>query len=247
MHEPTSQGGAGTEHDAWREVGQQIEQLGRSLARAIEASWQSEETQRHLRAAEAGLRAMADELGEAIRDAVPKAEAEELKQQAERAARATRAAGRQAMEDMRPQLLTALRTVSIEIQRLIDRLEGTAGGRPAMGALDGGAAADVAEVVDTGVLDAADAVGSAAAAMDVATPLGAPAPQEAVDAAAPVAAIDAEKVDAAQAEAAAEAVDAVSLKHQGMTSTSAEAAADTAQSPTPAPEAKRRHWWQRGR
>jgi len=50
-------------------------------------------------------------------------EAQKIKQEAARAAQSAKAAGEQTVQEVRPQLISALRTLNDEMQRLIDKLE----------------------------------------------------------------------------------------------------------------------------
>lgn len=213
--------------DAWREVGEQFEELGRTLARAVKASWGSEEAQRRLRGMQTGLQAMVEDIGEAIREAVPRPQADELKQQAERAMEATRAASHQAVEDVRPHLLAALRAVNGEVQTLIERLEQAEPGTKAAVKIEvagpqSGAAPVESETVP---VERAEAVGD---------PPEVPEPQ------------------AAEAEPVAEPVPS-EAEELMMPPEPAGAPADEPMPPPPAdepqPEAevRRRHWWRFGR
>lgn len=109
--------------DAWREVGEQLEALGKSLARAMRVTWESTESQRRLRELRRGVQTLVDDVGEAVREGVPRADADEVRYRAQEAARATKQAGQQAVEDVRPHLLAALQQVNFELGELIERLE----------------------------------------------------------------------------------------------------------------------------
>lgn len=109
--------------DAWQEVGEQFRLLGQSLAQAIRATWHSDETQARLRSVRAGVEEMADEIGDAVKEAIAVPEAEEVRQRVRRAAESTVTAGQQALDEARPHLLTALRQINAELQCLIERME----------------------------------------------------------------------------------------------------------------------------
>lgn len=57
--------------DAWSEVGEQLEALGKSLARAMRVTWENVESQRRLREVRRGVQAIVDDVGEAVREGVP--------------------------------------------------------------------------------------------------------------------------------------------------------------------------------
>jgi phage-related tail fiber protein len=108
---------------AWEEVGRQFEQLGTSLAAAFSALWQSAETQPHLESVRDGLQSLADEVSEAVTKTASGPEGQRVKAEARKAAESARFATEKAVEDARPQIVSALRQVNAELQKLIDRME----------------------------------------------------------------------------------------------------------------------------
>jgi uncharacterized membrane protein YccC len=124
--EQTDKEGSATQRsadDAWREVGREFEALGESLSRAVRAAWRNEETQRHVRSMQDGLEKMADEVDRAVKDASESERAKRLREEAEKAADSLRRAGEETWREARPQLLTALRRLNDQLQRLIEDLE----------------------------------------------------------------------------------------------------------------------------
>ena len=109
--------------DAWREVGQQFKALGQSLASAFRAAWESEESRQHVQQLQAGLEAMANEVGQAAKDMAASAEGQKVKGEVEKAAESARLAGEKALQDAQPHLLAALNRVNAELQQMINRLE----------------------------------------------------------------------------------------------------------------------------
>src|SRR5512136_2951909 len=97
---------------AWEEVGQQFQELGVSLAAALNALWASEETQQHLESFKAGLKSLADEVSVAVN-----------KVEAKKAAESAKYATSKAFEEARPQITDALKQVNAELQKLIEQLE----------------------------------------------------------------------------------------------------------------------------
>ena len=109
--------------DSWKEVGKQFATLGKSVGEAIQAMWSSEQTQRQVKEVKAGLETMASEVNTAINKVTSTPEAQKIKGEAVKAAQSAKAAGEQTVQEVRPQLLSALRTLNDEMQKLIDRLE----------------------------------------------------------------------------------------------------------------------------
>jgi len=109
--------------EAWREVGREFEALGESLSRAVRAAWESEETQQHVRSMQDGLEKMVGEVDRAVREARESPEGRKLQAEAERTADSLRQAGEQTWQEARPQLVSALRKVNAELQRLVNSLE----------------------------------------------------------------------------------------------------------------------------
>jgi hypothetical protein len=120
--ETTPQERTGAE-EAWREVGKQFQELGHSLATAFRATVDSDEGQRHLRNIQTGVQSMADEVNQAIREASVSPRATNVRVKAEKAATTARFATEDAFQDARPQILTALRQVNAELQKLIARMD----------------------------------------------------------------------------------------------------------------------------
>jgi hypothetical protein len=111
-----------TTEEAWREVGQQFQALGESLAEAFRTAWESEETRRHVQNMQDGLEAMIDHVDRAIKEAGTSPEAEKMRGEAEKAAASLRAAGEQTWQEARPHLLSALTQINAELQKMISRL-----------------------------------------------------------------------------------------------------------------------------
>ncbi|HEX9017540.1 MAG TPA: hypothetical protein VF806_00030, partial [Anaerolineaceae bacterium] len=94
--------------DNWQEVGRQLQELGYSLADAVRAAWAHEETQRRLQEMRTGLESIAHEVGKAIDDTAQSPQGQRVRQNAERAAGTLRDATEQTVQEVRPQLITAL-------------------------------------------------------------------------------------------------------------------------------------------
>jgi len=109
--------------EAWHEVGRQFQALGESLAEAFRTAWEREENRQHLQDMRAGLEVMVDKVDQAIREAGASPEAQKVRREAEKATVSAQAAGEQAWQEVRPHLLSALRQVNAELQRMIQRLD----------------------------------------------------------------------------------------------------------------------------
>ena len=111
--------------DPWREVGQQFQALGESLAQAFRAAWEDEGNRQHLQEMQAGLSKMVDEIGAAIQEASESPEGQRVREEAEKAARSAHGAGKEAWQEARPHVVSALRKANAELQKVINNLEGT--------------------------------------------------------------------------------------------------------------------------
>ncbi len=119
-------GEAGTRSETrqtWEEVGQQFQELGVSLAAALNALWASDESQQHLESFKAGLKSLADEVSVAVNKAAASPEAAKAKVEAKKAAESAKYATSKAFEEARPQITSALKQVNAELQKLIEQLE----------------------------------------------------------------------------------------------------------------------------
>ena len=104
-------------------MGRQFHTLGVSLAAAFRATVESEESRQHLKNLQAGIEDMAQELGAAMNEAAASPPARDIRIKAEKAATAARFATEDALQEARPQILSALRQVNAELQRIISRVE----------------------------------------------------------------------------------------------------------------------------
>jgi hypothetical protein len=112
-----------TTGEAWREVGRQFQVLGESLATAFRAAWEDEENRQHVQGMQAGLEAMIEQVGQAVKEASASPEGQMVREEAERTVGSARVAGKQAWQEARPHLISALRQASDELQKMVSRLE----------------------------------------------------------------------------------------------------------------------------
>ncbi len=121
--EESSTSTPGSSEASWKEVGRQFQALGESLAEAMRAAWQNEETQRRVQEMRTGLEAMARDIGKAVEDTANSPKGQKIRQEAERTAESVRTATGQAVQEIRPQLIGALQTLNDELQKMINRIE----------------------------------------------------------------------------------------------------------------------------
>lgn len=111
--------------EAWHEVGRQFQQLGDSLSQAFRTAWQDEKNRQTVEEMRGGLEALVKQVGDVIHENAGSEEGHKLKEEAVKAAHNLRDAGEQTVQEVRPQLVTALRQVNIELQKLIDSMDRT--------------------------------------------------------------------------------------------------------------------------
>ena len=124
-----------TTQESWREVGDQFKALGESLSRAFRTAWESEENRQHLESIKSGLKAMVDQVDQALEDASAaleeastSPEGQKVRREAKKAAESARAAGEKALEEARPRVLSAVRQINAELETWIRGREGRGGG-----------------------------------------------------------------------------------------------------------------------
>jgi len=109
--------------DAWREVGQQFEKLGESIAAAFKTAWQDENNRQEWVKVRDGLESMAQNINAAIHAGVSSPEAQEFGSKVKSAATRATEEGKQAVHEARPHVVTALRKVSTELEKLIAKMD----------------------------------------------------------------------------------------------------------------------------
>ena len=110
--------------EAWRQVGQQFQTLGESLAETFRTAWESEETRRHVQNMQDGLEAMVSRVDQALKEAIASPKGKKLRTEAEKTAESLQAAGEQTWQEAQPHLLSALNQINAELQKMIGRLKG---------------------------------------------------------------------------------------------------------------------------
>jgi hypothetical protein len=112
-----------TNDEPWREVGKQFQALGESLANAVRAAWEDEGNRQQLRDLQAGMEKMVNDVGEAIKPASDSPEGQRFREEARKAADSAHTAGSKAWQDARPHVVSALRQVGSELEKIIGKLE----------------------------------------------------------------------------------------------------------------------------
>jgi predicted component of type VI protein secretion system len=110
--------------DAWQEVGRQFQTLGDSLSEAFRAAWQDERNRQRMEEMRIGVESMVNQVGRVLSDYAESPEGQRFRADAKQAASDLRNAGEQTVQEARPHLVSALKQVNAELQRMIDQMEG---------------------------------------------------------------------------------------------------------------------------
>jgi chromosome segregation ATPase len=116
--EPTGPSEQPSSREAWQEVGREFEALGASLASALRSARQRSDTAERTEGLQQGLRAMIDQLRQAIEEGTATPEAQQVRAEAARTAETVRTAAEATVQEVRPALVNALRQLNEEIARL---------------------------------------------------------------------------------------------------------------------------------
>ena len=109
--------------DPWQEVGKQFQTLGESLATALRATWNDEQNRKRVQEMQKGVESMLNDVGKAIDETAKSPHVQQAKTDAQKAAESLRTASEQTMQEVRPHLVSALRQLNEELQKLVGRLE----------------------------------------------------------------------------------------------------------------------------
>ncbi len=108
--------------DPWAEVGQHFARLGENIAAAFTTAWKDEGTQGFMQQMREGLEKMAGAIAGAVDNAAHSPEGQKFRAEAEKAVASAATAGKQTVETVRPQLLSALEQLNIKLREMLDRL-----------------------------------------------------------------------------------------------------------------------------
>ena len=121
--DPEQAGSTRTSSEAWREVGEQFQTMGESLAAAFRTAWENMENRQQLEQVKSSFETMINEFSQVIKETVDSPEAQRARGEAEKAAQSARTAGRQTLEEARPHLVSALHDLRTQIDKMINGLE----------------------------------------------------------------------------------------------------------------------------
>lgn len=105
--------------DAWAEVGQHFARLGENIAAAFNTTWKDEGTQGFMQQMRDGLEKMAGAIAGAVDNAAHSPEGQKFRQDAEKAVASAATAGKQTVDTVRPQLLSALEQLNVKIREFL--------------------------------------------------------------------------------------------------------------------------------
>ncbi|MFP4344048.1 MAG: hypothetical protein ACLFU8_05085 [Anaerolineales bacterium] len=116
-----------TAKEAWKDVGQQFETLGRSIADTFRAVWESEENRQHVHEIREGLKSLLHEVGGALDSATGSVEGQQIRTEAERTATSMRQAARRTWREVEPQVASALAKANDELEQVVRRMRRSSG------------------------------------------------------------------------------------------------------------------------
>ncbi len=109
--------------DAWQEVGKQFQALGDSLATAFRAAWYDEQNRKRVQDMRQGIEQMLNEVGKALDETARSPQVQQAKSEAKKTADSVRGASEQTFQEVRPQIVSALRQLNNELHKFVERLE----------------------------------------------------------------------------------------------------------------------------
>jgi chaperonin cofactor prefoldin len=108
-----------TLEDSWKEVGKQFEALGQGIAQAFRAAVNSGQA----REMKGSLESMMHDISKAIEDASATPEGHKLREETNRTVDTLRAAGEHTVREARPHVISALKQLNDELQKLVNKIE----------------------------------------------------------------------------------------------------------------------------
>ena len=119
QQEPKAEQPSPSMEESWREVGKQFEVLGQGIARAWKAAVSTEQATEM----KSGLESMVNDVAKAIRDAAESPEGQKVREETNRTVESLRTAGEQTVREVRPQVISALKQLNEELQKLVNKIE----------------------------------------------------------------------------------------------------------------------------
>jgi hypothetical protein len=120
---PRPEGASTSTNEAWQEVGKQFQALGESLATAFRAAWTDEQNRKRVQDMRQGVEQMLNDVGKALDETAKSPQMQQARTEAKRAAESMRVAGEQTYQELRPQIVSALRQLNTELQKFVVRME----------------------------------------------------------------------------------------------------------------------------
>lgn len=114
---------AASSGQSWEEVGQAFKNLGQSIGEAFRTGWGREETRQNVQKMQEGLEGMVNEIRQAIHETADPGSVNEFKEDLRSTVDNLAGKGRETVQEVRPHLVSALRQVNQELQKIIDRME----------------------------------------------------------------------------------------------------------------------------
>ena len=109
--------------DAWARVGQQFQILGDTIASAVTASLESEETKQQLDKMRTEFEAAANQVNQAVKDTVESEQGQQVRAETEKFARSAQESGQEIIQEIKPHLLAAFRTMQTGLDQIITNIE----------------------------------------------------------------------------------------------------------------------------
>jgi len=123
MSEEPNQGGKPRSGGDWDDVGRQFQELGQSLAQAFRSAWENEQNQQRLNELRTGFELMVTEVDQAIKDTVESTQGQKVRAEAEKAIQSAQKAGEKTAQEVKPHLVTAIRSLNDALQKWAERME----------------------------------------------------------------------------------------------------------------------------
>ena len=109
--------------DAWAKVGKQFQILGDTIVSAVSASLENEETRQQLDKMRTEFETAARQMNQAVKDTVESEQGQQVRAETEKFARAAQKSGKETIEEIKPHLLAAFRTMQAGLEQIIKNIE----------------------------------------------------------------------------------------------------------------------------
>ena len=109
--------------DAWARVGQQFQILGDTIASAVTASLQSEETKQQMDKMRTEFATAANQMNQAVKDTVESEQGQQVRAETEKFARSAQESGQEVIQEIKPHLLAVFRTMQAGLDQIITNIE----------------------------------------------------------------------------------------------------------------------------